>query len=77
MHKGVCKISIPGFQIFCNDRNHHGDGVLTGADLGGFVGFERTPLFADSFNLATGSLLLPAVFDTQRWRATPVWLLYI
>jgi len=22
-----------------------------GADLGGFVGFERTPLFADSFDL--------------------------
>ena len=25
--------------------------VHTGADLGGFVGFERTPLFVDSFDL--------------------------
>ena len=26
-------------------------GNITGADIGGFVGFERTPLFADSFDL--------------------------
>ena len=57
-----------------NDRSATEKGTTTRADLGGFVGFERTPLFADI--RLTGYLLLPAVFNTQRWRASPVWLLY-
>ena len=48
----------------------------TGADLGGVRWVRTNPLVADSFDLLHGSLLLPAVFDTQRWRASPVWLLY-
>ena len=50
--------------------------MIPGADLGGVRWVRTNPLFADSFDLATGSLLLPAVFDNQRWRASPVWLLY-
>ena len=43
---------------------------MAGADLGGFIGFERTPLFADLLVfIATSSVL-----DTQRLSANPVWL---
>ena len=50
----------------------------SGADLGGgggFVGFERTPLFTDSFDLLV-LIVTPSVFDNHRLRASPVWLLY-
>ena len=46
-----------------------------GADLGGVRWVRTNPPFCWFIQL-TGSLLLPAVFDTQRWHASPVWLLY-
>ena len=49
--------------------------IISGADLGGVHWFRTNPPFCCFIRL-TGSLLLPAVFDTQRWRASPVWLLY-
>jgi len=47
----------------------------TGADLGGVRWVRTNPPFCWFIRL-TGSLLLPAAFDTQCWRASPVWLLY-
>ena len=47
---------------------------VAGADLGGFVGFERTPLFTDLFDLLV-LIVTPSMY-TQRLRASPVWLLY-
>ena len=49
--------------------------TYTGADLGGVRWVRTNPPFRWFIRL-TGSLLLPAVFDTLRWRASPVWLLY-
>ena len=42
---------------------------------GGFVGLERTPLFTDLFDLLV-LIVTPSVFDTQRLRASSVWLQY-
>ena len=49
--------------------------TLSGPDLGGVRWVWTNPPFCWFIRL-TGSLLLQAVFDTQRWRASPVWLLY-
>ena len=42
---------------------------------GGFVGFERTPLFTDLFDLLV-LIVTPSVFDNHCLCAIPVWLLY-
>jgi len=47
---------------------------LRGGSRGGSLGSNEPPFCR--FIRLTGSLLVPAAFDTQRWRASPVWLLY-
>ena len=50
-----------------------GTGLYRGGSRGGSLGSNEPPFLLIRL---TGSLLLPAVFDTQRWHASPVWLLY-
>ena len=59
----------------CYDNNIHSS--CQGRHRGGSRGVRwvRMNPFCWFIRL-TGSLLLPAVFDTQYWRASPVWLLY-
>ena len=49
--------------LFCSVR---------GGSRGGLLGSNEPP-----FHSTSGSLLLPAVFDTQRLRTSPVWLLTV
>ena len=51
---------------------------MSGADLGGggFVGFERTLLFADSFDLLVLCYSQQCTTLSASWHASPVWLLY-
>ena len=62
---------------FTGDLNYTAPaaGYVTGADLGGVRWVWTNPPFRWFIRL-TGSLLLPAVFNTQRWRSSPVLLQY-
>ena len=50
-------------------------GDTAGADPGGVCWARTNPLFIDLFDLLV-LIVTYSVFDTQRLRASPVWLLY-
>ena len=60
----------PPLFLTTSDQNHFlNSSTLTEADLGGVRWVRTNPPFC-WFIWLTGSLLLPAVFDTQRWHAS-------